>query len=424
VGVNIYRSDGSDRGTYHRLNSVPIGSQFYRDFTENQRIVETISWDTAWIFKGDGPNNRRWEFRTRYPIVKNETFECVWADSPFDVQLTIDGQAVPIASVFGRNGQVILSDAWGFNPVTEQKVAPVYPTEDSVVLLTYYSNKNYVKSGALEQRPYYLLTTVVYDPNEPTGLAETPLKYAKMLTQIETESLDYMWREAIRRNRWILEQGGERVKFFIRKTSGVSCSCTLDDMTLEYTGQPRNRCQLCFGTGYLQGYEGPYEGIIAPEETDRRIEQTERGRVQEASYEVWTGPSPVLTQRDFLVRQQGERWSVGACRRPSNRGNLMQQHFTIGYLQEGDIRYQVPVDGFAYWQYPENRTTIETDARGLVYPYNADGPVIPLNPDEHGPQIHEEGTDYKATPMISDKCNIDDTREERGRTTTWSNQNY
>jgi hypothetical protein len=160
-----------------------------------------------------------------------------------------------------------------------------------------------------------------------------------MALRHETEKLDYIWREAIERNRWILEQGGERVKAFIRKTSGVPCFCFQD----AHHKQPISDCLQCYGTGILGGYEGPFDMIISPDDAERRVSQKDIGRTVEHSQEVWTGPSPLLSQRDFLVKLNGDRFSVGPVRTPTNRGMVLQQHFTAGRFDEADIRYRVPI---------------------------------------------------------------------------------
>jgi len=60
----------------------------------------------------------------------------------------------------------------------------------------------------------------------------------------------------------------------------------------------------------------------------------------------------------------------------------------------------------------------------LVYPIAEQGPAIEAIPDEHSPEVYPSNADYKSHPMISEKDNIDDSRERRGRTITYDNQNY
>ena len=72
----------------------------------------------------------------------------------------------------------------------------------------------------------------------------------------------------------------------------------------------------CYGTGFVGGYEGPIDIIIAPDDADRRVTQTPNGRRLEHQYEVWIGPTPMLSQRDFIVKQEsefvaGDRWTLG-----------------------------------------------------------------------------------------------------------------
>jgi hypothetical protein len=121
----------------------------------------------------------------------------------------------------------------------------------------------------------------------------------------------------------------------------------------------------------------------------------------------------LLTQRDFIVKQTNERYSIGAVRRPSNRGNVMQQHFSIGYLDEGDIRYKVPIEGVAELPWPQTR---------YVYDQTTPYPVIgtTYNQVQVGPRI--------VSPMETDKNESrggpSPWRQQRGRTVTWENQNW
>jgi hypothetical protein len=127
---------------------------------------------------------------------------------------------------------------------------------------------------------------------------------------------------------------------------------------------------------------------VAPDDAERRINQSARGLNIEHVMDVWTGPAPLLSQRDFIVRINGERFSVGAVRMPTNRGMVLQQHFNLGWIDEKDIRFKVPLD----------------NARGLV--------AEQLLPPALAPAA------------VTSKPNIPDERELRGRTKTWENLVY
>ena len=67
------------------------------------------------------------------------------------------------------------------------------------------------------------------------------------------------------------------------------------------------------------------------------------------------GPSPVVTQRDFIWKQTGERFSIDPVRTVTARGAPLQQHFNIAYLDECDIRYKIGVKGLAELEPPFDR---------------------------------------------------------------------
>jgi len=422
VGVNVYRSDASDRGPYYRLNEFPVGGTFWRDQTETVFIDrEVVDWASGWKFKGDAPNSREWTLRTQYPIDKrydSAPFQRQTpADAVSDVTVYIDGVEVAIDGVFGPSGEVTLINTSGFLVSTETREAAVLPTASSLVEVSYYTKRNHVQSG-LDLNLFYRLTTVVLDSSTPSGYAETELSQCEPFSTVEVERLDYIWKEAIRRNHWILQQGGERVKIFIRKTAGVPCPCRVDPRLREGLKQPMNNCETCFGTGFVGGYEGPYDTIVAPDDAERRISQSPWGRRKEHSYEVFMTNSPVVTQRDFVVKQTNERYSIGAVRRPTNRGNLLQQHFNIAYLDEGDIRYQVPIDGVDLLTWPETRYGYRPSPHISVDGDNYRQPsTMPTRPP------YPEGADAQ-NPMQTDKANVPDEVQQRGRSPVWENIEY
>ena len=412
VGANIYRSDTGERGPYFRLNKIPVASTFYRDRTDIVRVYDEVVDSNHWVYRGDAPNRKTWQFRTRsIPVVKEEG-NGVPADSTVDVSVTVDGQTAVVAAVFGPDGYITISTEPVWNVATEQWVYPPTPKSDgtSTVSVSYYWKRGNTLVGDLDKRSkvFYRLTTVAVDATgaSPSGLVETPLGYSPPIAALNSEKLDYIWKEAIRRNRWILEQGGERVKLFIRRVTGIPCRCAWDTELEEYAQQPINTCLDCYGTGFMGGYEGPIDLIVGPDDAERRVAQTVSGRKLEHNYEVWTGPSPMLSQRDFIVKQNGERCSIGPVRRTAVRGVILQQAFQIGHLAESDIRYKVPMGALERLPWPQNRYTRPQDV-----------PCAEADP-------HPIGYDDQATPMGTEVPKIDDAREQRGRTPVWSNIMY
>jgi len=393
LGVNIYRSFDSEFGPFHQISDLPIGSTFWRDQTDNELVVEEeIPLGDFILFgvKSTGSDAPRYVFKTlHYPIVA-EGSRNVPSNNPSDVRVFVDGVEARIQKVSGVTGEIEI-DANTYIDVARQKTfPPVVPTAQSRVTCTYRYPRSFLKTD-LNQRVFYRVTTVgvpvSFDLSvlTPQDLLETPLEHAAATNTFEIEKLDYIWREAIRRNRWILQQGGERVSVFLRKNVGVPCLCGSF-----HHKQPQSDCLSCYGTGILGGYEGPYEILVAPDDAEIAIRQKDLGRMAEHTYEVWTGPTPLLCHRDFILKINGDRYSVGPVRMPSNRGNILQQHFSISSFDDKDIRYKVPVD-------PIRHSAV---------------------------QFGPSGPELEASSNITNNPNIGDEREIRGRTLAWKNQNY
>ena len=414
VGVNVYRSDASDRGPFRRLNSYPVSGTFFRDFTDVALVTkEVIPWATGWKSRGDAANLANWTLKTRFPIAKPR-FEGVAANAPADVLVTIDGVPAWVLTVFGEGHEITLDTSVFLNPANDRNAPSPLPCPTSEVVVTYYTQKNILHPNTMvDRKVFYRVTTVATDNTTTSGYVETPLEYTAPASDMQIEQLDYIWREAMRRNLWILNQGGERVKLFVQKVNGEVCFCRgeVAPKSRVYNKQPSNRCHICYGTGFIGGYEGPYDIIVAPDDAEKRISQTVTGRRKEHSYEVWMSFSPIVSQRDFILKQNNERYSIGPVRRPTNRGNVMQQHFNIAYLDPPDIRYQVPVDcaiASPNLPWPQTRYTYrpirETYDRDLSAPW-------PVTPDA-------------VLPMSTDKDNVPDGIQDRSRTGTGENIKY
>jgi len=393
-GVNIYRSIDSEFGPYDRITDFPVGSIFWRDQTDNVVVLDETVEDDQWVIRGPcsaGMEDERYVFRTRKCPISQPGSQVVPDARPESVQVTVNGEAAPLLAVIPETGEIEIDTIRYANTVT-QKLDDAPLIDDNAEIKVSYRYNRFVLRTNLDHRTFYRVTTVgipailPLDKAGPQDLVETPLERAAFTSSKEIEKIDWIWREGVRRNRWILSQGGERVKVFIRKTAGVPCLCR--ERAEATHKQPVSDCDVCYGTGFVGGYEGPYDVVIAPDDAERRVAQRDTGRTLEHSYEVWTGPSPMLSQRDFLVKINGERYSIGPVRFPTNRGMVLQQHFSIGHLDEGDIRFKVPMD----------------QPRGLVVTQ-----VIP-------PQ--------QAGSSTTDKPAISDERELRGRTVTWENIVY
>jgi hypothetical protein len=394
VGVNLYRSFDSEYGPYELLTDLPLGSNFWRDQTDNTLALDEDVSD-AFLIRGAasaGQEVERYVFRVQHwPIVK-EASQSIPANDPRDVQVFVDGAPARVLRIYGPTGEIELDARSRPDVATQKLIEAVLPKTNSRVTCTYRYTRSIVKTD-LVQRVFYRVTSVgsaagSFHCAHAAPVMETPLENAAAVSSYEIEKLDYMWAEAIRRNNWILQEGGERVKVFLRKQVGAICPCT---PPTEHARQPVSDCLICYGTGIVGGYEGPYNVLLAPDDAEKRIAQKETGRTVEHTYEVWTGPTPLLSMRDFIVKANGERYSLGAVRVPSNRGMVLQQHFNIGHFDEKDIRYKVPL----------------------------------MDPTRHAvSQLRKVGPERPDGAITTEKPNIPDERELKGRTGTWENIEY
>lgn len=388
LGVNIYRSFDSEFGPYDRINDLPLGSKYWRDQTDNVLIPdEDVS--KSFILYGPpatGTDFTRYVFQTVHTPIVKECSQLIYANDPRDVRVYVDGAEARVLRVTGQTGEVELDPKAYADTLHQKLVPPVLPTPHSKVICAYRYNRSFVRTD-LTQRVFYRFTTVgLLSPS--VELVETPLSSAICINNYSTEKIDWIWREAIRRNSWILDQGGERVKVFIRKQVGPICPCIPPG---DIHGQPMSDCLKCFGTGILGGFSGPFDIVIAPDDAEKRIAQKETGRTVEHTYEVFTGPQPLLQMRDFIVKRNGERYSIGPVRQPANRGAVLQQHFNIAHFDEKDIRHSVPL----------------------------------MDPTRHAMNMIEKtGPERSGGAHITNNPSIPEERQLRGETETWSNITY
>lgn len=395
IGVHVYKSPNSEFGPYIRLTETPIQTLTYRDRVTNELIVDE---DVTSNFVSRGDNERgEYIFKTQHrPIVKDSP-HLEYASDTKDIVVKIDtgdGQLIttPIYRVIGSTGEVFLITSGYYDHTTRQNIParlPDFNNPSSKVLCTYRHNTNRVTTR-IDTRIFYKVTTVA--TRKDTGeQVETPINQVEGETFQQVERINWIWREAIRRNRWILQQAGERVKVFIRKWMGTRCPDWSDTHKRSY-----HDCPICYGTGYVGGYVGPFDIIIAPPEAERNLELGEPGLRLNFAFTTWTGPSPLLSQRDFIVRPNGERFGVGSITPEGAHGAIFQQHFDVQYIDTKDVRYKVPI-------YPE--ATIE-------------GPIPEIDNTREPPGTTSD------SPVITDKPEIPDKREIKGRTITFENIEY
>lgn len=392
LGVNVYKSYDTPEGPYLKINDTPVGALYYRDETREIWVDREDPVSGGRLIPGTNANGD-WIIHTYHKpiVIPGTNGEIANHPKHIRVEIRIDStsefQIVPAFKVIGETGEIFLINRKVYNHKFNRLDPPVLPdlNRGGEVRVSYTYINNHIQLD-INRKIYYKCTTVARDSNGEEK--ETPLEEVEAVSVVDIERIDWIWAEAIRRNRWILEQGGERVKVFIRKWAGERCSCWDEQYRIA-----KNDCPICFGTSYVGGYEGPYDIIIAPPEAEKTVQLMDMGLHISYDWNSWTGPYPLLNDRDFIVRQNNDRFSIAHVNPQGSRGAIYQQHFMLASLDRKDPRYRVPVNG---------------GGNNVPISWNA----------------YREDRITKDSPVIPDKPEIPDQYQLRGRTVTFENIVY
>jgi len=378
LGINIYKANDSEAGPFFRINQNPIETLYYRDQTTNSLIADENVLST--ISKGEN-SVADWVFKVAHPPIIKENSQNELLEDPRGIVLKIDngdGQGllnVPALKLNARTGEVFLITKQIYNPETKKIEEPRLPIGPNArCVCSYWYNLSLIRSD-LVPRHFYKITTVGRD--KFGNILETLLDKVMPINVYQLDKPHYVWKSIISKNRFLLEQFGERVKLFLRKEVGERCPNYSD-----IHQQAHNNCVLCYGTGILGGFYGPFDITIACPEAEKHINLTDVGLRLNFTFDSWMGPSPLIRTRDFIVRQTGERMTVGPVIPQGPKGAIFQQHFTLNYRDTKDILYKVPIHG-----YPpptgdcrvnfDNKVPVSDDTRNVNQPVTDASPVIP-----------------------------------------------
>lgn len=249
LGVNVYKAYNSPEAAYVKINDTPIGALYCRDQTKEVTITEDPLQGGRFIAGTTATGD--WIAKTYHkPIIisgTNGQLADSWTHVRVDIKQTAldDFITVPAFRVKGESGEIYLINSQVYNHTTNRLDDPVLPQLDKggEVRITYTYIDNWIQTD-LFRKIYYKVTTVAFDNTCEGGAKETPLNEVEAFSLYDMEKIDWIWAEAIRRNKWILEQGGERVKLFLRKWSGYRCDCWDEQYR-----QGKQDCHVCFPAG-------------------------------------------------------------------------------------------------------------------------------------------------------------------------------
>lgn len=325
LGVFEFTSDDVHVGISGKSEDKQVEMRFsdFKVLTGNPIIIQPLN-----------PRKEYLVYLSQRPVVDDTGKNKPTDDAKF-INVSIDGQQGYVRLLQGLEGVIELETDRMYDEVKKQYFTPPVPNEFSTVIVS-YRVPSHTTNIRLRKSYFYKVTCV-------TSEDETDLDLITPVT-VEPEKMTYMLEEAVRRNAWLLDQGGERVLLYIKKKAGTKCHCTYRDMKERTHKQADQDCETCFGSGFVGGFDGPYPITIGPLTTEQRVQQTDRGLKLAYQIETWMGPTPVVNQRDMIIRRNGDRCLVGPLTPVEGPGGVrVQQHFIVEILDGTDIRYKFKV---------------------------------------------------------------------------------
>ena len=150
--------------------------------------------------------------------------------------------------------------------------------------------------------------------------------------------------EIIRRHHMLLEHSrAPECSIFTRRLYGTRCQCW-NALRKESNG---SRCPICYGTGWVGGYFGPYRERVSfsMSRAQRRMLSRASDGVADGTTECWTVNYPALTPGDLIVTPFNDRYRVLQTQ-VSRRGLVvLHQVMAVARLAVTDAAYGLSPDG-------------------------------------------------------------------------------
>lgn len=342
VGHRVYRSAESPEANFELISGdTTLISRNFRDRTEIQRIHrEEVT--SRFVSKGDNERKEYFFLVRKAPIVvpNSQLLDEQHVDNVV-VEILKSGNQLHLAKlgkVLGDTGEVHIETRRYLDLESNQLQDPVLPdfTAGDKIYCTYYYGSRIVQVAF--NRPYYYRVTTVARRKSDGRIVETRLPDTNVASNLQLDSKDYIWARANDYNQWVLEQAGEKNLFLLRKRSGERCSC-FDGVH----GRGRFDCPECYGTGYVGGYEGPFEAWCTPFEANKSLSHTDPGLALDMTYDLTILDPFLLNPGDLMVRRDGQRFEIQNTNPIGPRGTIRVQSASVSRMQESDYRHRIPL---------------------------------------------------------------------------------
>ena len=373
-GYNIYRAYDHP-SNWVRLNATPWLGHFYRDMTTLVQTTYTVQ-PQDFIEHGEVG---QWVIRipdTPYTTVRSG--RVVTSNSPDDVSVivsvsgnpAIDGKILRPTSVnaFDRTITMLvdntLAQGGAVSDTALVNAGNVSVADYSNVTLwqvTFNKLTNFVDIYAALNRTYYTVVPIgdegeLHKPGDPDSIIKN--------TQ-EVDAIDWVYEEMVRRNQYLFGTTGEPAFIMFRMWRGERCGCVFG------SEQPKTGCPVCYETGFVGGYIGPYDFLFVPPDSAISRELNEGGIKTTRTSRSYLTRTPIVQNGDLVIRANGDIMVISDVVYKMPRGIILQQDFTVQLLPPGDTRYLIR---------GKNSFALPTLYNPVVRPDPNDGKLVPGQP--------------------------------------------
>ena len=143
------------------------------------------------------------------------------------------------------------------------------------------------------------------------------------------------------RSKWVLLMGGERVLLYKRRWDGARCP-KFDKVRMQHPQV--ETCDVCYGTGYVQGYLRPieiYVSLASP--VPQQLEIQETGIRRTYLPVTWTLWEPGLASKDMFVRRNGERHWIINVQETRWHHHVLRQILSTELIEQANQLYKIPI---------------------------------------------------------------------------------
>jgi hypothetical protein len=173
-------------------------------------------------------------------------------------------------------------------------------------------------------------------------------------SQFGPNSLEWYFLSIREKDKWLLNQSGERILLYKRRYEGQRCP--LWDSVRGTSAQHSDK--VCYGTGWiapdanLTGPDigGPYYGFFQPIEIvvsllssgPEDLALTDYGQQRIFKPHSWTAHEPLITPGDVFQRRNGTKFIVTEVFLRRWKHYVLHQDLNLSEIERGSILYQMP----------------------------------------------------------------------------------